>query len=68
MKPDEPEKKNYDFEVPVVASRREFFDQEAIFIDEPDGAEPDVPELQDPVEDLKKMREEAAKRTRNKKG
>ena len=68
MKPDEPEKKDYDFEVPVVASRREFFDQEAIFIDEPEGAVPNVPELQDPVEDLKKMREEAAKRTRKEEG
>lgn len=63
MEPDEPHKKDYDFEVPVVASRREFFDQEAILIDEPDAA-PDYPEPDDPVEDLKKMREEASKRTR----
>jgi len=68
MKPDEPEKKDYDFDVPVVASRREFFDQEAIFIDEPDGAEPNYPLPEDPVEDLKKMREEAAKRTGKEKG
>ena len=68
MEPDDSERKDYDFEIPVVASRREFFEQEAIFIDEPDGAEPNYPEPEDPVEDLKKMREEAATRTRREKG
>lgn len=64
---DEPETKDYDFEVPVVASRREFFDQEAIFIDEPNDAA-DFPAPENPVEDLKRMREEAAKRTRTENG
>jgi hypothetical protein len=67
MESDDRQKKDFDFEVPVVASRREFFEQEAIFIDEPDEAEP-YTEPEDPVEDLKKMREEAAKRTRKGEG
>ena len=63
MESEEPEKKDYDFEIPVVASRREFLDQEAIFIDEPEE-DPGYQEPVDPIEDLMKMREEAAKRTR----
>jgi hypothetical protein len=68
MESDRPQKKDYDFEVPVVASRRELFEQEAIFIDEPDEPGPGYAEPDDPVEELKKMREEAAKRTRNEQG
>jgi hypothetical protein len=68
MESDDLQKKDFDFEVPVVSSRREFFDQEAIFIDDPDEAEPSYAEPEDPVEDLKKMREQAAKRTRREEG
>ena len=56
------DKKEYDLEVPVVIDRREFFEQEAMFAVEEEAVETYLgPE--DPAEELKKMREEAEKRT-----
>ena len=50
------------FDVPVVVDRREFFDQEAMFADDVEPVQPYL-EPADPIEELKKMREEAEKRT-----
>lgn len=54
--------KNFDFDIPVVASRREFFEQEALVSGPPESLETDL-EPDEVAESLKSMREAASRRT-----
>jgi len=54
--------KGFDLEVPVVASRREFFEQEAIVAGPSEELSSDL-EPDEVAERLKNMREAAAERT-----
>jgi hypothetical protein len=54
--------KGFDFDIPVVADRREFFEQEALVSGPPDQLSADL-EPDDVAENLKAMRESAARRT-----
>ena len=56
------EEKGFDFDIPVVADRREFFEQEAVLSDPPGELVNDL-EPDEVAESLKAMRESAAKRT-----
>lgn len=56
------EEKGFDFDIPVVADRREFFEQEAVLSDPPGELKSDL-EPDEVAESLKAMRESAAKRT-----
>ncbi|HEU4866958.1 MAG TPA: hypothetical protein VFV09_04430 [Actinomycetota bacterium] len=56
------EEKGFDFNIPVVADRREFFEQEAVLSDPPGELANDL-EPEEVAESLKAMRESAAKRT-----
>jgi hypothetical protein len=55
------EEKGFDFNIPVVADRREFFEQEAVLSDPPGELENDL-EPDEVAESLKAMRESAARR------
>ena len=59
---DTQEEKGFDFNIPVVADRREFFEQEAVLSDPPGELANDL-EPEEVAESLKAMRESAAKRT-----
>lgn len=54
--------KGFDFDIPVVASRREFFEQEALVSDPPETLETDL-EPDEVAENLRSMREAAGRRT-----
>lgn len=54
--------KAFDFEVPVVASRREFFEQESMVAGPSEELSSDL-EPDEVAESLKNMREAAAERT-----
>lgn len=56
------EEKGFDFDIPVVADRREFFEQEAVLSDPPGELAADL-EPDEVAENLKAMRESAARRT-----
>lgn len=56
------EEKGFDFNIPVVADRREFFEQEAVVSDPPGELTNDL-EPDEVAESLKAMRESAARRT-----
>lgn len=56
------EEKGFDFDIPVVADRREFFEQEAVLSDPPGELKSDL-EPDEVAESLKAMRESAVKRT-----
>ena len=56
------EDKGFDFDIPVVASRRDFFEQEALVSGPPEPLESDL--APDEVADsLRSMREAASRRT-----
>lgn len=60
--PDGPhEPRDFDFEIPVVASRREFFEQEAVVSGPGEDLESELVS-EEVVESLKSMREEAGRR------
>lgn len=59
---DPEDEKGFDFDIPVVASRREFFEQEAVVSGPPDELESDL-EPDEVAESLKSMREAAGRRT-----
>ncbi|CAN5824916.1 hypothetical protein BH23ACT12_BH23ACT12_00810 [soil metagenome] len=54
--------KGFDFDIPVVADRREFFEQEALVSGPPGDLSADLAP-DDVAESLKAMRESASKRT-----
>lgn len=54
--------KGFDFDIPVVADRREFFEQEALVSGPPDKLPTDL-EPEEVAESLKAMRESASRRT-----
>lgn len=56
------EEKGFDFNIPVVADRREFFEQEAVLSDPPEELAGDL-EPEEVAESLRAMRESAARRT-----
>lgn len=63
MQPEDIDPSKFDGEVPVVVSRRDFFDQElSRFADHEEEILPYSGD-EDPMEVLRRMREEAAKRT-----
>lgn len=64
MQPEDNDPSKFDGEVPVVVSRRDFFDNELSRFD--DQQEEEIPPYsgdEDPMDALKRMREEAEKRT-----
>ena len=58
----EDQEKGFDFDVPVVASRREFFEQESMVAGPGEELAADL-ESEEFAEALKSMRETAARRT-----
>ena len=56
------DQKAFDFDIPVVTSRREFFEQEAVVAEHPDELAADL-EPDEVVDSLKSMREAATERT-----
>ncbi|HEX2149542.1 MAG TPA: hypothetical protein VHI31_05130 [Actinomycetota bacterium] len=54
--------KGFDFDIPVVADRREFFEQEAVVAEPPGQLDSDL-EPDDVAANLKAMRESASQRT-----
>ncbi|HEX2179415.1 MAG TPA: hypothetical protein VHL54_07845 [Actinomycetota bacterium] len=59
---DPDDEKGFDFDIPVVASRREFFEQEALVSGPPESVDTDL-EPDQVAENLKSMREAARLRT-----
>lgn len=61
----EEQDEGFDFDIPVVTSRREFFEQEAAVAGPPDDIDADI-EPDEVAENLRRMREAAAERTAGK--
>jgi hypothetical protein len=59
---DEEQDKGFDFDIPVVTSRREFFEQEAAVAGPSEDIDTDI-EPDEVADNLRRMREAAAERT-----
>ncbi|HEX2054445.1 MAG TPA: hypothetical protein VHJ78_12065 [Actinomycetota bacterium] len=57
------QEKGFDFDIPVVTSRREFFEQESVVSEPPDEQLDTALEPDQVAEELRSMRESAAERT-----
>jgi hypothetical protein len=56
------EEKGFEFDIPVVADRREFFEQEAVVADAPEELASDL-QPDEVADSLRAMRESATRRT-----